>query len=184
MLNVQSYRSTMHYQNQATQEDIDNLISQLDSSDGLIAQHARHSLIRIGGPAVKALVEAFENNRDSRLHWEAAKALSQIGSPEATQSFIRALQDDNFGVRWLAAEGLITIGRPAVKPLLKALESQADSVRLREGAHHVLHDMVHQLYVDKQMRQHLRPVLDALNGVEPAMGVPVAAQKALQQIEG
>jgi len=75
------------------------------------------------------------------VRWEAAKALSQIANPASIQALLEALSDKTFEVRWMAAEGLIRIGRKAVIPLLEALVEHSDSYWLREGIHHVLHDM-------------------------------------------
>jgi hypothetical protein len=89
-----------------TLNNIKTLIAKLDNRDGLIRQRARIALVRIGEPAVDPLIEVL-NNRQGYAHWEAAKALSQIGRPKATQALVEALQDDQFSIRWLAAEGLV-----------------------------------------------------------------------------
>ena len=57
------------------------------------------------------------------------------------QVLLEALSDKEFDVRWLAAEGLIRIGRKVVVPLLETLVEHSDSFWLRDGIHHVLHDM-------------------------------------------
>jgi HEAT repeat protein len=112
------------------------------------------------------------------VRWEAAKALTQIGDPTATAALIKALEDKEFDVRWLAAEGLINIGREAVVPLLEALIDNSKSIWMQQGAHHILHDM-HRGDLD----QVLRPVMSALEDVEPYVEVPVAARKALDKLE-
>ena len=58
---------------------IDSLIESLKSKDGLIRQKARISLVKIGEPALDALIKAFQT-KEEPLHWETAKALSQIGT--------------------------------------------------------------------------------------------------------
>jgi HEAT repeat protein len=111
------------------------------------------------------------------VRWEAAKALSQIGNQKAIKALLEALTDEKFEVRWLAAEGLIRIGRRAIVPLLEALVNQSDSYWLREGIHHVLHDMN-----TGKITEVLRPVLVALEGSEPTLEVPQAAQAALDAL--
>ena len=112
------------------------------------------------------------------MRWEAAKALSQIANPASIQALLEALSDKEFDVRWLAAEGLIRIGRKVVGPLLETLVEHSDSLWLREGIHHVLHDM-NRGNLDKT----LRPVLTALEGTEPSLEAPLAARGALNVLK-
>jgi hypothetical protein len=167
--------------NKSDTTQIEQLIGQLGQQDGLIRQQARIALVRIGEPAVGPLIEALEN-RTGYTHWEAAKALSQIGSPQAAQALVEALQDDEFSVRWLAAEGLIAISEDSLKPLLTALVNNPQSALLREGAHHVLHDLVHRLSLKPPLRKQVEPVLAALNDIEPAVEVPPVAEQALHKL--
>jgi HEAT repeat protein len=157
---------------------IDSLIADLGSSDGFVRQDARIALIRMGEPAVESLIKALKNKSEP-AHWEAAKALSLIGDPRSVQALVQALEDDEFGVRWLAAEGLITVGYRSLAPLLQALLDRSESVRLREGAHHVLHDLVSRHLINRASSEQVKPVLAALDDIEPAIEVPLVAHKAL-----
>ena len=158
-------------------DDIDSLIADLNCDDIIRCQHARRALVAMGERAVEPLTEALSSKKHW-VRWEAAKALGQIGCPSAIQSLIRALRDDESDVRWLAAESLIAIGREAVKPLLQALIEHADSLLLREGAHHVFYDMHRH-----DFHETLVPVMKELEGSEPSVEVPLAAMKALSEIE-
>jgi HEAT repeat protein len=157
-------------------ETISALIADLDSKDGLVRVRARRSLVAIGGLAVGPLDEALTSKKQW-VRWEAAKALGQIGDPAATQALVKALEDEMFDVRWLAAEGLIAIGHGAVVPLLHALTKHSDSLWLREGAHHVFHDIN-----IRNLKKVLRPVLDALEDIEPSVEVPRVAETALDMV--
>lgn len=155
---------------------IDSLIADLVCDDVITCQKARRQLVVMGHKAVPSLVKEL-GNKKFWVRWEAAKALAQIGDPTATAALIKALEDKEFDVRWLAAEGLINIGRKAVVPLLAALIDRPKSSWLRQGAHHVLHDM------DRgELNKVLRPVMSALEDVEPYVEVPVAARKALDMV--
>jgi ABC-type molybdenum transport system ATPase subunit/photorepair protein PhrA len=137
-------------------ETIKSLVADLGSQDGIVRVRTRKSLVSIGGQAVKPFVKALASKREW-VRWEAAKPLGQIGDPAAVQALIEALEDKMFDVRWLADEGLISIGREALVPLLRALMEHPDSLWLREGVHHVLHD------VDKEdFNEILQPVLASL----------------------
>ena len=155
---------------------IRSLLTDLGSQDGQVRVRARKSLVAIGGPAVRPLVKTLANKREW-CRWEAAKTLRQIGDAGATRALIKALDDRMFDVRWLAAEGLIAIGREALVPLLEALINHADSLWLREGAHHVLHDTN-----QRGLAGILRPVIRALEGVEPSVEAPLAARKAIEAL--
>jgi len=155
---------------------IDSLIADLVCDEVITCQKARRQLVVMGRKAVPFLVKEL-GNKKFWVRWEAAKALAQIGDPAATAELIKALEDKEFDVRWLAAEGLINIGRKGVVPLLEALIDNPKSTWLRQGAHHVLHDM------DRgELDKVLRPVMSALEDVEPYVEVPVAARKALDSL--
>jgi HEAT repeat protein len=155
---------------------IKSLIADLGSQDGIVRVQARKSLVSTGGRAVKPLVKALASKREW-VRWEAAKTLGQIGDPAAVQTLIEALEDKMFDVRWLSAEGLISIGHEALVPLLRALMEHPDSLWLREGVHHVLHD------VDKgDLTEIIQPVIAALEGFEPSVEVPLAASTVLKAL--
>jgi HEAT repeat protein len=154
------------------------LLTDLGSKDGLVRVRARNSLVAIGEQAVGPLVKALAH-RNQWVRWEAAKALGQISDATAAEALVRALEDEVFDVRWLAAEGLITLGRGALLPLLHALVERSDSEWLREGAHHVFHDLVKGRLDLKDL---LQPVLATLEDVEPSLEVPFAAETALNKL--
>ena len=156
---------------------VDSLVDALASDDGVVRVKARRSLVAMGGQAVGPLVEALRSNKNW-VRWEAAKALGQIADPAATQALVAALRDKEFDVRWLAAEGLIRVGPKVAEPLLRELVKHSDSAWVREGAHHVLHDLP-----AATLKQTLRPVLSALEDVEPSLEVAVAAETALNYLD-
>jgi HEAT repeat protein len=159
-----------------TQEQIHSLERDMRSPDGLTREEARKCFISMGSVSVPPLLRLVADP-SHRVRWEATKALVQISDPAAAPAFVRALEDDTFGVRWLAAEGLIRLGAPSITPLLEALIQRSHSVWLREGAHHVLLSLV-----EHGLRDHLEPVIEALEGLEPALTVPEAAERALKRL--
>jgi hypothetical protein len=155
---------------------IKSLIADLTSDNGVVRVKARRQLVAYKARSVAPLVKELSNKSDY-VRWEAAKALSQIGNPASIQALLRALEDNMFDVRWLAAEGLIRIGPKAVVPLLKKLVRHSDSYWLREGSHHVIHDMN-----KGKLMEVLRLVLVALESNEPSLTVPLAARVALDTL--
>jgi len=168
---------------------IETLINTLSSHKDRAREGARHTLVAMGKAAVPSLIKALKN-KSALMKWEAAKALEEIGDPETAPVLVGALEDDNFDVRWLAAEGLIKMNIRGLKPLLEALELRGDSVLLREGAHHVFHDLT-----KGGLRKYLVPVLASLEALEPGdevpwmashelgVEVPLAARRALEMLE-
>ena len=130
-------------------ETIEELIKELSNENGIIRQKARYALVKMGNPALDYLLE-LQTSEKHLARWESVKAISEIGSKDSIPILINALEDEEFDVRWLAAEGLIEIGRSSVHPLLKAFIAKKDSVHLKEGVHHVLKGLeIRGLYEDK-----------------------------------
>ena len=158
-------------------QTIEGLIIALASDTGSARREARQSLVAIGSPAVPSLIEALKQKTDN-VRREAVRALSEIGGAEVAPALIRTLEDEEFDIRWLAAEGLIELGMDGLKPLLQALIAHGDSPLLLEGAHHVIHYMA-----KGGLRKHLGPVLGSLEGVEPSVKAPIAAFHALEMLK-
>ncbi len=156
---------------------IRKLIMAFSSDNGSARREARQSLVVIGSPAVPSLIEALKQE-DDNVRRGAVRTLSEIGGPEVALALIKTLQDEEFDIRWLAAEGLIELGMDGLKALLQALVHDGNSPLLLEGAHHVIHSMA-----KGGLRKYLGPVLGSLEGVEPAVKAPIAAFHALEMLE-
>ena len=152
------------------------LIAKLAAKDGLEREKARRSLVAIGSPAVADLIELLEAASE-QVRWEAAKALADIADLAAADALVKALEDEVFDVRWLAAEGLINLKRDGLVPLLQALIERSDSPWLRVGAHHVLHDLA-----VGELEELLQPVIDSLEDVEPVIETPLTAKAILDRL--
>jgi HEAT repeat protein len=155
---------------------IRSLIADLASQDELVRTEARQTLVGMREPAVFPLIQALRNPR-RQVRWEAAKSLSEIANPTAAPALVKALRDPEFSVRWLAAEGLIALGPKGLAPLLRALIERSDSVWVRQGGHHVLHDLA-----KGELKETLQSVVAALQGLEPSLEVPRAARAALDAL--
>ena len=157
-------------------QDINALMKDLSSKDGITRNKARIALVEIGAPSVEPLVNAL-NDRSQTVRWESAKALGQIMDPRSIDALVKALQDRLFDVRWLAAEALIAIGDKSLKPLLQAIVDNPGSEYIREGAHHVLHDLRGGQYGDI-----LKPLITSMEDPTFTLDIPLLARKALKEI--
>lgn len=130
-------------------KNVEELIADLSNPEGIIRQKARYELVKMGNPALDYLVE-LQGAKKHLARWEAVKAISEIGTSDSIPILINALEDEEFDVRWLAAEGLIELGHKSVYPLLKVFISNKESIHLKEGVHHVLKGLeIRGLYNDK-----------------------------------
>ena len=160
-------------------KNIQQWITDLGSSSESERKKARSSLITEGANAVPDLIRALSNsNRQPRM--EVVKMFSQMRDPSAAPALVRALEDEDHDIRWTAMKGLIAFERVGLEPLLQALMKDFDSVWLREGAHHILNVLKKKKY----LRQPSLQVLQALEGVEPEVTVPWAAEAAWESLFG
>ncbi len=157
-------------------DQIRTIIAELSAGDPVTREHARQALVLIGKPAVSHLIGAL-SSPDGHLRWEAAYALSRIRDPSSAGALTSALQDEVPGVRWLASEALVAIGKASLVPLLEALLHSADSVHLRQGAGHVLRSLGREMHIEE-----LEPVLRALESSAADVALPVAAFNALRHL--
>ena len=118
-------------------ERIPALVEDLGSREGQRRQTARRALAEMGKPVVDFLAELIEHPKHV-YRWECLKTLVQIAEPNALDLFLLALEDEDFDVRWLAAEGLIKLGPQSIIPLIEHLLANVKKDVVRDAAHHVL----------------------------------------------
>jgi HEAT repeat protein len=156
---------------------ISKLVTELDEKDGLKRRAIRQKLEQIGSPAVPYLIQALNHPKDY-VRWEATKSLIKIRDKRAAPALTKVLMDERFEIQWLAAEALIALGKNAVIPLLEELTRNYGSVFLRQGAHHVLHDLKQKNLLDVRTLR----VIDELSNIEPIEPFPILAKYALDTL--
>jgi hypothetical protein len=109
---------------------------------------------------------------------EAAKIVELIADRRSIPFLINLLDDKEFEIRWIAAEGLIKIGRRAILPLLKSIRDGKSSFILNKGAHHVLQSLLNE-NEKKKLISFLLTLDDAQELGETA---PVEASEAIKTI--
>lgn len=156
--------------------EIAHLLRRFASVDGQDREAARHEVARMGEAAVPALRRASRTG-SWQVRWEATKALAEIDAESTIPPLVAALHDGE-GIRWIAAERLKHLGRPAAEAVLRELVSHANSVGLCNGAHHMLNEVD-----DLELREMVAPVVVALGEIDRAEAAPVAAYTALQRLD-
>ena len=116
------------------------LISTLADPDENIRVVGSVALQNLGAPAVPYLIEALKAE-SAEIRLNAAYALGEISTPLDTilPALIGTLTDPEWNVRRLVVRALVTIGSPAVTPLIQALNS--DDPDLRRMAARALGDI-------------------------------------------
>ena len=160
-------------------KNIQQWITDLGSSNEAERRKARSLLVTEGANAVPDLIQALSNG-DWYTRTEIVKIFAQIRDPSAAPALVRVLEDEDHDIRWTAMKGLIALERAGLEPLLQGLMKDFDSAWLREGAHHILNVLKKKKY----LRQPCLQVLQALEGVEPEVTVPWAAEAAWETLFG
>ncbi len=137
---------------------------------------AADALSNIGPEAIPVLKEAAEDT-DDHIRWHAAKALQQIHDEGVIPIFISLLDDPNYGVRWLAIDGLSSLGEAVIPHILEVLAAGDTNLWFRQSALQVLSRVS-----GPGMRKILEELLDSLKHPESAGMVPLYARKALESI--
>ena len=158
--------------------EIKKLIEELGSDNGLKREKARHELAKMGKESINSLTGLLNHSKHI-YRWEAVKTLEEIGDAASIPLFLEALEDEKSDVRWLAAKGLIKLGKHSIKPLLKLLEEKSDSVFVLEGAHHVFFDLKENHELPKNFP--IDKLLSALRNPEWVDSVKPLVYKILNQ---
>ncbi len=126
--------------NNLTEKEIRELMEILGDEDGRKRKNAREKLAAIGEHTLK-YIKDYLNHPKHIYRWEAMKVIEEIEHPDSIPILINALNDDKSDIRWIAAEGLIKVGKYSLKPLLKAIAENYDSVFVLNGAHHIIYEL-------------------------------------------
>ncbi len=124
--------------------------------------------------AIAVLQDASRRELDRT---SAASFLAEAGTPEAIDALISVLSDDDYGVRWAAAEGLARLGAKAAPEVLRALLSPDADDRVREAAHHIFKNNG-----DLLIRTEARPLVKALETTSTGVDDLTEAGKLLKKL--
>ena len=116
------------------------LLDNLSNGDGLVRKSAREILVKLGTKVIDFLGQLIEAPKYI-TRWEAVKSLSEMHNPLVIPWLIDGLEDESDDIRWLAAEGLISLGKDSVEPIIKMLIEKYPSINARKAAKHILKEL-------------------------------------------
>jgi HEAT repeat protein len=163
-----------------TGTNLESLIEMLANKNSVTRQNARKSLVVLGKPAVPPLIRLLKDSKLDHLRWEAVKTLDAICDERAIPSLVKALEDSDIDVAWLAAEALKKYKKAAWPVLLNALiKSGEDSVQLRNGVHHILLKQKENGFGDL-----LKTLMKALKSNAASESTTIAANEIIKRMKG
>jgi HEAT repeat protein len=149
----------------------------LDDNNFSNKHNARIALVSMGKNIIPLLHKLLATEYVP-LRLEVAKVVQLIADRRSIPKLIVLLNDKEFDIRWIAAEGLVRIGRRSILPLLKAIRDGQSSISLNKGAHHVLTSLLNEK--EKEDLNSLLLTLD--NYHELSETVPTEAALALKTL--
>ena len=155
------------------------ILERLSNTDRTLRLETRKELEEIGVEIIPHLSEILYFD-DHKLRLEAAKTLGQMAYPEGINIQIQALEDEESDIRWIAAEGLVKLGRKVIKPLLeKLIDDDGESICMRKGAFHIFP----KLDIRDERKEKLKPLIKALNTKKLYQEIPIIAKSILEEMD-
>ncbi len=108
--------------------DVNGLVRALKHKDVNVVGGAARALIGIGPPAVESLIHALRDE-DPRVRIIAVSILGRIGDARAVEPLVGMFRDQFFKVGEEAVSALAAIGEPAVETVIRALQDMDPIVR-------------------------------------------------------
>jgi HEAT repeat protein len=143
------------------------------------------ALVDAQSPAAFEALRGLADDREREVRWYAYEALAS--DPErltriddALDLLARGLRDDDFSIRWVAANGLLRIGAAAIVPVLRALVRERPMPAFHEAARRVLG----RVEASEPLAPELARLVDSLGHGTTDVQSPPIAQSILEGIFG
>jgi HEAT repeat protein len=153
------------------------LLKLLVEGEPELHRQAGRSLMNLGEAARGTWLSVLDHP-DSHIRWHAARGLGQIGAMQSAPILAEGLRDEEFVVRWASADVLAQLGEAAVPATLAMLTRHELEGQFRQAAIHALHGVRSQ-----RVQERLKPLLDALRGLNAGVEAPMLAQRLLAEWE-
>lgn len=150
------------------------LAEALASDDEEVHWAASQALNALKEAALPALIQTLKAPKP-HVRWHAVCGLGDIGDVRAAGNLAETLFDDDFSVRWAAAEGLARFGTSAVPEILHRIAHFVLSEDVCQAAYHALQQLAPRVGHDR-----LQPLLEVLRGRNARIEAPPIADELLQ----
>ncbi len=107
---------------------INELIDSLKDKNWGVRINAAKALGDVGKPAVEQLINSLDDE-NWLVRWLAAEILGEIGDTRAVEPLVNSLKDENNGVQSNSMIALVRIGEPSLDILISSLENEDWHVR-------------------------------------------------------
>jgi HEAT repeat protein len=145
----------------------------LDKKDFQKKINARRDLVLMGKSILPDIYMLLNSNNMS-IKREAAKIIQLISDKDSIPILIRLLEIEDGTLRWIAAKGLIRIGRESIVPLLETIIETGNNYYLKLGTHHVLSELL----TEEEKNEMKALLLSLKNHNNVAIAAPVEAFRA------
>ncbi len=160
-------------------EAVPALLDALHGADEQLSTQIFTALVNLGHIAVPALLETSHSS-SAWMRWHSIRALGEIHDDAAFPVLVRALNDVDHSVAWMAAKGLALFGKECVRPILHLLTCSEMTPWLRETSSYVL-AMQYRNHSD--LKPYLYPLLQQMRQSAYREGTGYATLKALEQLD-
>lgn len=93
------------------------------------------SLLRVRKKSIIPLINDPFSTRNERFKSEVSQIISFVADKRSIPALINLLNDNEYDVRWIAAESLIRIGRTCVSPLIRSIKDGKNISHGKEACH-------------------------------------------------
>ena len=160
------------------EEIVDFIPGLLDKKDYKKRVAARKNLIGLGKDILPYMYKLL-NSKDYMLKKEAGKIIELLPDKRSIPIFLNLISnDDDSGMRWIASEGLVKIGRDSIVPLLKAMVKCNSTYYIEQSAHHVFNT----LFTPEEKEELKNLMMSLHNYLDFESIASVEAAKALRTI--
>ena len=138
---------------------------------------ARNTLVKKDKTIVPPMHKLLESE-SNLIRRKAIKIVELFADRRSIPVFINLLDDDEFEIRWIAAEGLVRIGRYSILPLLESVRYGDSSFIHNKAVYHALLGLL-----NEKEKENLLSLFHSLDDYhELGETAPVEASQAIKAI--
>lgn len=159
-------------------EAVPALLNVLSGADERTSSQIFVALVNLGRVAMPVLLD-FAQSNSGWVRWHSIRALGSIHDPRSFPVLVRALQDVDHSVAWMAAKGLVPFGRDCIEPILRMLTTAQMTPWVVETSSYILHS---QCKAHPELKPYLDPLLQQMHQPAYRSSTGYVALKTLERL--